>query len=76
MPASIKTRYLYPAILGDAFPKHKLIFISGPRQDGNTTLAKSFIPPADNYFTHEDETFRRAWSQDPLTAIASRAAGP
>ena len=76
MPASIKTRYLYPAILGDAFPKHKLIFISGPRQVGKTTLAKSFIPSADNYFTHDDETFRRAWSKDPLTAIASRAAGP
>jgi uncharacterized protein len=75
MLSSLKSRYLRQAILEDAFPKHKLIFISGPRQVGKTTLAKSLAPNSDNYFSYDDERFRRAWAKNPSSAIESRGPG-
>ncbi len=69
-------RYLAKTIKSDAFKKFKMAFISGPRQVGKTTLAKTFMSSPANYFSYDQELFRRMWSKDPSSAIASRAPGP
>ena len=70
-----KTRYLYRPITEDAFPKNKLVFISGPRQVGKSTLAKTFLSDSRNYYTYDNERFRRAWAKDPANALADRENG-
>lgn len=72
---SISHRYLYNAIKEDAFPTKKLVFISGPRQVGKTTLAKSFLKNSENYFSYDEENFRRGWVKDPKTIISNRGEG-
>jgi len=37
------TRYLQSPLEEICFPRHKMAFISGPRQCGKTTLAKSLL---------------------------------
>ncbi len=69
-------RYLHGAISLDAIQSKKMAFISGPRQVGKTTLAKSFLQSAENYFTWDDVAFRRAWTRSPRGAIETRGAGP
>lgn len=69
-------RYLQQAIISDAFKKGKLTLISGPRQVGKTTLAKSLLRSSNNYFSYDVEAFRRAWAKDPEAALSMRAPGP
>lgn len=69
-------RYLAKAISGDALALKKMAFISGPRQVGKTTLAKSFLRVAHNYYTWDDQDFRVAWSRSPKTAVEARGPGP
>jgi uncharacterized protein len=53
-----------------------MAFVSGPRQVGKTTLARSLLTSAANYFSWDDADFRRAWSRSPRAALAARAPGP
>lgn len=76
MPFRLTHRYLYNPIIKDAFPKNKIIFLSGPRQVGKTTLAKTMLASPRNYFTYDDEQFRRAWVKNPTAAISERGKGP
>jgi predicted AAA+ superfamily ATPase len=72
---SISNRYLFDAIEKDAFSKQKMVFISGPRQVGKTTLAKSFLSNSSNYFSYDEETFRRSWIKDPKAILSKREEG-
>ena len=68
-------RYLADAILHDALAKQKMAFVSGPRQVGKSTLAKSLIESEANYFLYDEEDFRRAWARSPRQAISGRSRG-
>ncbi|HVR73212.1 MAG TPA: ATP-binding protein [Planctomycetota bacterium] len=68
-------RYLADAIHNDALARRKMAFISGPRQVGKSTLAKSLLSGEENYFLYDEETFRRAWAKSPGQAIAQRSPG-
>lgn len=48
-----------------ALNRHKMAFISGPRQCGKTTLAKQLITNANYYFNWDQVTFKRQWQRDP-----------
>ena len=50
-----KLRYLKKYISQDSFKLSKMAFISGPRQVGKTTLAKSLLQTDDNYFLFDEE---------------------
>lgn len=60
-------RYLLKDIIELALSRNKMVFISGPRQVGKTTLAKSFKPEFDQFiYKNWDETlFRRMWTKSP-----------
>ncbi len=69
-------RSLRDAIFADALAHHKMALISGPRQVGKSTMARSFLVSAQNEFTWDDERFRRAWARNPLDALSTRGPGP
>lgn len=62
--------------MSDPLASHKMAFISGPRQVGKTTIAKSLLAAKQNYFTWDDEIFRKAWSKSPAAATSGRGEGP
>jgi len=68
-------RYLKDAVSKDALAKRKIALISGPRQVGKTTLAKSLLESPHNYFLYDEESFRRRWSKSPADAISERGEG-
>src|SRR5881628_961786 len=70
-----RQRYLAQAIRNDALAKRKMAFVSGPRQVGKTTLAKSLLESLQNYFLYDEEGFRRRWSKSPAEAISGRGEG-
>lgn len=70
------TRYLGTSIAADAFADGKMAFVSGPRQVGKTTLAKSLLQTPHNYFSWDDSRFRKAWSKSAVEAVADRGPGP
>jgi predicted AAA+ superfamily ATPase len=72
----LSARYLKKQIEADALKRGKIAFISGPRQVGKTTLAKTMIASPANYYSFDEEYFRRAWSKDPAVALANRGPGP
>ena len=76
MVKSYLSRYLASAVAADAVTKHKIALISGPRQVGKTTLARSLLVSKENYYSYDQESFRRAWNKDPQRALELRAAGP
>lgn len=69
-------RYLAEPIAADALALKKMAFISGPRQVGKTTLAKSFLEVPQNYYSWDDQDFRVAWSRSPRAALETRGPGP
>lgn len=69
-------RYLRASVTSDALASRKMAFISGPRQVGKTTLAKSLLAADDSYFTWDETKFRISWARSPASAIASRGPGP
>ncbi|MBN2360874.1 MAG: ATP-binding protein [Deltaproteobacteria bacterium] len=73
---SVFRRYLQHAIQHDALADRKMAFVSGPRQVGKTTLGRALLESSDNEFSWDDQRFRRAWSKDPVAAVAGRGAGP
>jgi len=62
-----KIRYLASDIAELCFPKHKMAFISGPRQCGKTTLAKHLLADHNEgrYYNWDESKFRRLWAKDP-----------
>jgi predicted AAA+ superfamily ATPase len=64
-------RYLQPIIRTICFPKHKMAFISGPRQCGKTTCAKQILRErgAGEYFNWDEKRFRSGWTKDPLALL-------
>jgi len=54
-----------------------MALISGPRQVGKTTLARTLLLDQQrNYFNWDDDDFKVAWSRHPLLALANRGPGP
>ncbi len=68
--------YLAQAIQEDAVRSGKMAFVSGPRQVGKTTMVKSIIESPLNYFTWDDDDFRKAWVKSPAHAVSGRGKGP
>ena len=69
-------RYLQADLAIDALARHKMAFLSGPRQVGKTTLGRALLQSPQNYFTWDDPQFRRAWIRDPVGALVERGPGP
>ncbi len=62
-------RNLTPIISSLALANKKMAFLSGPRQCGKTTLAKSFLDSNDLYFNWDDLKFRKNWTKSPSTVV-------
>lgn len=60
-------RYLRDDIMALALKRHKMAFISGPRQVGKTTLAKEIQNSFDEskYKNWDESEFRRLWTKSP-----------
>lgn len=69
----VKNRYLQASIQTLCFPRHKMAFISGPRQCGKTTMAKRFLKArgVGEYFNWDEKSFRAVWAKQPLASVAS-----
>lgn len=61
----MQDRYLKAVLMEDALYARKMAFISGPRQVGKTTLAKSLLQEPRNYLSWHQTEFRRAWVRSP-----------
>ncbi len=72
----IRPRYLASQIREDAIASRKMAFVSGPRQVGKTTLAKSLLASPQNYHSWDDSDFRRVWSRSPGAALQTNGPGP
>ncbi|PIT99062.1 MAG: hypothetical protein COT74_12550 [Bdellovibrionales bacterium CG10_big_fil_rev_8_21_14_0_10_45_34] len=69
---SVIRRYLLDEISKDALAQGKIAFISGPRQVGKTTMTQTLLKELrqeQNYFTWDDDEFRKAWTKDPKSLI-------
>jgi predicted AAA+ superfamily ATPase len=53
-----------------------MAFVSGPRQVGKTTLAKSLLQHPENYFNWDQSTFRKIWATDPSKILDGCSGGP
>lgn len=73
---SMSERYLAPIIRDDALKDRKMAFLSGPRQVGKTTLAKTLLETPKNYFNWDETSFKKLWIRDPLTILQSTGPGP
>ena len=66
----MKNEYIKRLIHNDiekiGLDNHKMVFLSGPRQAGKTTLAKELLKQKSNYFNWDAPQFRKQWSKDPL----------
>lgn len=69
-------RYLKEPIEADGLRKEKMVFISGPRQVGKSTLAKSFLKSEANYYLYDDEKFRLSWTKSAEESLRLRTDGP
>lgn len=69
-------RYLKPLIERLAITKHKMALISGPRQVGKTTLARSFLEAREAYFNWDIEEDRQAILKSPGRFWQHRGATP
>lgn len=56
-------RNIYSEIETLALVRNKMVFLSGPRQSGKTTFAKSFLTKEDSYFNWDDSQFKRDWTK-------------
>lgn len=60
-------RYLDGIITSLAFSRHKIVFLSGPRQVGKTSLSKHFLSKRGNgaYWNWDSFDFKRMWASSP-----------
>ena len=67
----MKARALVSALETHAFSRHKMAFVSGPRQCGKTTLAKMLLVrrPVGRYRNWDEIEFRRAWASNPSSVV-------
>jgi predicted AAA+ superfamily ATPase len=67
MPNITKKRYLEPYISKLALNRGKMAFLSGPRQSGKTTLAKTMMYSyaQSSYQNWDESSFRRIWTKSP-----------
>jgi len=74
LPARSLSGYLFDPELGDG----KMLFVSGPRQVGKTTLVKRLLTGARHgaYFSWDNPAIRRAYAADPLFFLKGRKGGP
>ena len=70
-----KKRYLNQIIQEDALKDKKMAFISGPRQVGKSTLAKSMLLHSQNYYSWDQTEFKTAWAKSPVRSIDGRDQG-
>lgn len=76
----MEKRYLEDFIIADALKAHKIAFISGPRQVGKTTMAKSILARLNHgsneglseYFNWDDDEFRKEWAKSPRSLLEKR----
>ncbi|MBS0358267.1 MAG: ATP-binding protein [Proteobacteria bacterium] len=66
-----QTRYLEASINQICFRAEKMAFVSGPRQCGKTTMAKSLLKQrgVGVYCNWDEVKFRRLWTKDPASVI-------
>ena len=67
-----RTRHLAGPIAEDALGKRKIALLSGPRQVGKSTLARSLLAGDTNYFLYDELGFRRKWSKSAEDKLAPR----
>ncbi len=69
----MQKRYLEDLIRNDALAVKKIAFISGPRQVGKTTLARSLLEKLEadstSYYTWDDDEFRKVWTKSPKSIL-------
>lgn len=67
-------RHLHNDIEDFSFYHNKMVFVSGPRQVGKTTLGKMFMTGRESsrYYTWDDIVFRRAWVKNPKTLVPAK----
>lgn len=67
----VKLRYLEEAIKQLCFSEQKMAFISGPRQCGKTTFAKTLLKQRGQgiYLNWDEKVFRKAWAKNPADAV-------
>jgi predicted AAA+ superfamily ATPase len=63
MEGSVKTRNLTSALLELGLDRKKMVFLSGPRQCGKTTLGKSLLIDPKFYFNWDSVNFKKTWAQ-------------
>ena len=70
---SMRKRYLPHYIDELCFSSHKMAFVSGPRQVGKTTLAKSMLQKRTTgaYRNWDQLEFRREWTRSPSSIISA-----
>ena len=61
----MENRNVSPMLHRLALSRNKMVFLSGPRQAGKTTLAKEFLKDKRFYFTWDDLRFRKEWTRSP-----------
>lgn len=66
-------RYLESDIDQLCFKANKMVFVSGPRQCGKTTMAKLLLKArgVGEYYNWDEIKFRRLWTKDPLSILPS-----
>ncbi len=69
-------RYLKNMIANDALLAKKMAFVSGPRQVGKTTMAKTLLEDSRNYFSWDQTSFRKKWVRSPEQVLAEIGVGP
>ena len=72
-----RMRYLQVDLDEICFSASKMAFISGPRQVGKTTFAKSLLTQRETgqYYTWDEITFRRLWVKDPSQILTKHKQG-
>ena len=60
----MRKRHIRAYIEELALARNKMVFLSGPRQAGKTTLAKSMLESEKNYFNWDFILFRKKWLMD------------